>query len=262
MPINKKILSLFTLIFIASGCSFSKKSTDKVVALPTPKPEPVNLISVAKRPYVTLNPLPGRNELAITIHDLKLPANEVEVILEYDRNKGVMDAVYRTFTLDETPFTDTLFMGSKSAGGHITYHDDVIGGNLELRFTGGEEDYALRVPWRYDDQGSPYAQIATSDTTFQLSLDTPINDTKVVVMQSPGLPQNLDKQVISGPYLVRSVNQLPDTIATVSIRLPQDAHQGTIWGWDGEAYQQMDSSLEGRVLSASGPLYQLYVVTE
>lgn len=93
------------------------------------------------------------------------------MVLEYDRNKGVMDAV-----LKETPLTSDLqkeeiFLGSKSAGGHITYHEDVIGGTYTLNFE--NEDYALEESWRYSDAEKSYLEFSTSDGFFQVKLDKP-----------------------------------------------------------------------------------------
>jgi hypothetical protein len=189
-------------------------------------------------------------------------AKEVEVTLEYDRNKGVLDAVVKKFTLDKIPYVDKIFLGSKSSGGATTYHDDVIGGSITLTFSGGDESYALQVPWRYDDTQPHYTQLATTDSKFQLLLNEPMRTPKVLVMESPGLPVKIDEKVIAGPYLVRGVGPLPDINAKITIHLSEVSEKAKLYGFNGQKWQQLDSTLDGRTLTASVPLVETYVVTE
>lgn len=246
---------------LLSGCSlFGKKPVANQPAS-TPPPKPVNLINTTDRPFVTLQPLTARNDIQLVIHDLKKPADEVEVTLEYDRNKGVLDAVLRHFTLSKVPYTDKLFLGSESAGGHVTYHEDVIGGLLRLEFA-GETEYALEVPWRYDDTAKTYSQLSTADAKFQVTLKDPIKQSKVIVMQSPGLPKNVDGTVLAGPYLIRTVGSLPKTTAQVSIRLPEESQTAKMNGWDGTKWTALETKIEGKTVSTNSPLYDVYIVTQ
>jgi hypothetical protein len=230
-------------------------------AAATPKPK-VNLIEIAKRPYVTLEPLSARNELQLTVHTLPLAAKDMEVLLEYDRNKGVMDAVLKSFTLTNLPSVHKIFLGSKSTGGHVTYHDDVVGGKLVLTFSGQDEPYSLEVPWRYDDTQPRYTQISTSDLKFQLILDEPYRTPKILVMQSPGLPTAVDGQVLAGPYLVRGVGVLPNITGQLTIRLPQAEPEARLLIFDGQTWQPQTSTVTDHTLTASVPLASVYVVVK
>jgi hypothetical protein len=262
---NKQVLgiSLALLMLVAViGMLKPGRAEDDSGAKPTPKPEPVNVIPVSQRPYVTLQPKSARNQLELIIHDLKLPAEAVEVTLEYDRNKGILDAVLRNFSLDTIPLVEALFMGSESAGGHITYHDDVVGGLLHLEFE-GDESYALEVPWRYDDTQTEYSQISTADQKFQVELTKPIKTSKVLVMQSPGLPLEAEGEVIAGPYLFRTPGSLPDTDITVKFRLPEATSEAKLLGFDGAAWQPLEATVDGKQLTATEvPVYEVYVVTK
>jgi hypothetical protein len=200
--------------------------------------------------------------LEFVIHDLKISADEVEVTLEYDRNKGVMDAILREFDINKVPLTQDLFMGSKSAGGHITYHDDVVGGTLHLEFR-GDEPYALEVPWRYDDTLPKYSEIATADLKFQVEFEEPYQTKKILVMQSPGLPLEIDGEVVAGPYLFRGEVALPTTgTVHLKIRLPEDNMTAKLYGFDGERWQLIDSLIDGKTLSADAGIYYTYVVVK
>ena len=261
----RKLISLGVVIIVAgvlfSGCKLGKaKDEQKPVAESTPKPK-VNLIDIKERPYVSLQPLQSRNELQFVISNLPKKASSVEVILEYDRNKGVLDAVLKNFSLPAIPYADKLFMGSKSSGGHITFHEDVIGGTLTLNFT-GPENYSVQVPWRYDDTQPHYTQVATADQKFQMVLDKPFRTPKIVIMQSPGLPSPVDGTLVAGPYLIRGVGPLPVMDAKLTIHLPQTEEGYKLMGFNGQKWQQFDSVLEGRTLTATVPLVETYVVIQ
>lgn len=263
---KKTYIPIIILVIAAVGAGIfflsraSKTNSNPQAGPATPPPKPVNLIPVSERPYVTLAPLTSRNDLQIVIHDLKKAAGEVEVTLEYDRNKGVLDAVLRHFRLDKLPYTDTIFMGSKSAGGHITYHDDVIGGKLLLEFE-GENEYALEVPWRYDDTQKQYDKLSTTDGKFQVSLATPIKQSKILVMQSPGLPGKIEGELLAGPYLFRSVGQLPKLEATVAIRLAEENQAAVIMGWDGAKWTELKTTIEGKTATTTDTVKEAYIVT-
>jgi hypothetical protein len=228
-----------------------------VVNAPKPK---VNLIDIKDRPYVTLQPLTARNELQLTVHTLPLAAAEVEVLLEYDRNKGVEDAVVKNFSLSTIPSINKIFLGSKSAGGHTTYHDDVVGGDLTMTFSADDEDYSLQVPWRYDDTQQRYTQITTRDRYFELILDEPYRTPKILVMQSPGLPAPVDGEVVAGPYLVRGVGVLPKLTGQLTMRLPQAEPEAKLVIFNGQTWQEQSASVEGHIVTATVPLADAYMV--
>jgi hypothetical protein len=244
-----------------AGCG-TKKTASKTEATPAPTPKvSVNLIDIKERPYVTLQPLSDRNMLEFKVQTLPKKATDVEVLLEYDRNKGVLDAVLKNFTLSKIPYTDKLFLGSKSAGGATTYHDDVIGGTLTLTFN-GDDTYAVQVPWRYDDTQPHYTELATTDMKFQLTLDQPFRTSKIVVMQSPGLPAAISGQVIAGPYLVRGVGPLPTNQGKLSIRLTDEVAKPKVFSFNGQKWQEYTATVTGRTVTATVPLAEAYVVTQ
>jgi hypothetical protein len=221
---------------------------------------PVNLIAVEQRPYVEIIPLADRNKLQLVIHERKKAAETVEVVLEYDRNEGVMDAVLKEFSLTSDVQKEEIFLGSKSAGGHITYHEDVIGGTYTLNFA--NEDYALKESWRYSDTEKAFSEFSTSDGFFQVKLDKPYQTGKIVVMKSPGYPGDVDGEIIAGPYLFRGVGNLPDTVADVTIRTSEESGEAKLLGWDGTKWQVIEAQVSGRSVTANTSAYQVFMVTK
>lgn len=261
------IVSVLVVVLGLTGFGWVKNQSKSPVSAPQkpqPKPTmaPVNLIDVAERPYVTLQPLTSRNDLALTIHHLPKKADSVEVTLEYDRNQGVLDAVLKQFPLSFLPLKETIFLGSKSAGGHITYHDDVVGGTMTLQFMGGKDGYALKVPWRYADTQKEYTDLSTSDGFFQITFNPPIKQPKIIVMQSPGAPEGLKGDLIAGPYLVTTVGVLPQTTANLKIRLSETADSAKLMAYNQGKWQTLESTLDGKTLTAETPLVECFVVVK
>ena len=253
------LLAVVLLIGIFASSNNNGDSNPEIT--PTPKPEPVNVIPIKERPYITLKPMISRNVLEFTIHNLPKKADNVEVTLEYDRNEGVLDAILREFKIEKVPLTHDLFMGSKSAGGHVTYHDDVIGGTLHLEFE-GDDPYALEVPWRYDDTLPKYSELSTADGKFQVELDEAFRTKKIVVMQSPGIPVPIKGDILAGPYLFRGENLLPTTQASIKMRLSEENPQATLFGFNGEEWIQIKSQVEGKTISAEADIFDAYIVVE
>ena len=259
---NKKLLAgigVVLVLILGGWWWFGRGGEVETPRAERPK-QPVNVIPIEERPYVTLQPLVGRNLLEVTIHTLPKEAETVELILEYDRNKGVMDAVLYTYLLTSIPYTDEAFLGSKSAGGHTTYHDDVIGGMIVMNFE--DSDYALEFPWRYIDSEDSYEQLSTTDGRFQLVLEKPILKSKVIVMETSGLPSEVEGEFIAGPYFVSTVGDLPDTTASIQIRILEDSDSVTILGWDGEEWVEYETSVDGKTVTAEGPLLSTFVVVK
>lgn len=260
---NIIIICLAVVVLILAGVFiFTKKDTAQPVSN-TPKPTPApkyNLIPVSQRPYISLTPLTARNELQFEIFNLPLEATAVDVALEYDRNEGVWDSVLRTFSISQLPFQDNFFMGSKSAGGHITYHDDVIGGDIVMEFSGGEQDYDLKTLWRYDDTQSPYQQFSTADGKFQISFDQPYQTPKMLAMLSPGSPKPVESQIVAGPYLFRGVTPYTDSLE-LTIRLDQATDSAQLIGWDGQAWQSIESQLVDKTVTAETTYFDAYLIT-
>lgn len=260
--IQKSIgIGIAFMLLIGGGVwAFTRKPQVEIVAPPSKKPKKaVNVIPLEERPYVSIQPLQARNMLEVTIHDLKKAAKSVEITLEYDRNKGVLDAVLNSFALDKTPLVEQMFLGSKSAGGATTFHDDVIGGTVTLDFS--DDDYTLEVPWRYDDTKTSYDALSTTDGKFQITFEKPLKATKVLVMQSPGLPIETDGKVLSGPYFVGMVGSLPENTAEVKLRLSEESSSATIYGLDGGKWVKYETTTDGKTATAKGKLVSTYIAT-
>ena len=81
-------------------------------------------------------------------------------------------------------------------------------------------------------------------------------------MQSPGLPKNLEGEVLSGPYLFSGVGPLPDTTGDITMRLSKPTETATLYGWDGTDWTEIPSTHDGKQLKATSELYEVYVVME
>ena len=217
--------------------------------------EPVNVIDVAQRPYMSVKPA-GTNNIVVAVNQLNKPATEMEYELEY-QSGSLLQGAFGQIEVTELPVTEKILLGSCSAGGACTYHKDVTGGKLLTRFTGGEEKYILQSEWRYYENNAD-GKYSSRDAKFQL--ETEDLSGYVIVANSPGYPEGLEKAVISDIYSLGAASL--NGSGQLSIRAAAESATATIMGYDGTEWTEFETTVEGKVASAEVELMELYLVVE
>jgi len=250
------------IVLIAAGLAYSNlrakptEAEEEAIVKPVEK---VNLIPVEERPYVSITPNQNGRNLVITLHDMKKPAQKAEVEVEYQTGELLQGAML-PLDLVKLPSSADMLLGSCSAGGKCTYHENVTGGSILLRFT-GDEKYALKNDWAFIENKDKETSFVSRDSKFRVEGDGLAKIAYGVILQTPGLPENVEQSVISAPYAIDLSSPLKGTV-TVSIRLTTDATEATMLGWDGKAWNELKTTVNEKVATASGPLYEAYVVVE
>jgi len=221
--------------------------------------EPVNQIDVSERPYVEIVPLADGRNLDLVVHAVKKDASSVEYELEYQAGT-LLQGAFGLIELQSFPSTTRLLLGSCSAGGACTYHEDVQGGTLVLRFE-GPETYALKQEWRYfDNYGNTQSEFASKDAKFQVESTALGKQRFVIIYNSPGYPEGLEGTVVSDPYTISSSSTLSGT-AELTMRATEEGDL-TIMGYDGTDWQSFETTTDGKTATATVDLMKLYVVTK
>ena len=257
------IAGLIGLIVIIAGVlaftNLRARQANIEEAKPVKPVEKVNLIPVEERPYVSILPNQNGRNLVITIHDLKKPADEAEVEVEYQTGELLQGAML-PMELNEFPNSVDMLLGSCSAGGKCSYHEDVTGGSLLLRFL-GDEKYALKNDWAFIENTDKETTFVSRDSKFRIEGAGLARVTHAVILQSPGLPQNVEKRLLSAPYAVQLASPNRGEVS-VSIRLNEDVADATILGWDGQAWEELATTVADKQATGSGPLYEAYIAVE
>lgn len=266
---NKKLLGPIVaglLILAAAGFGVSKiisylkpsdsdQQKNKVA-------EQVNVIPVSERPYVQISPQADGRNIILIVKDLKSPAETVEYELEY-QSGTLLQGAFGFIDLASVPAQEQVLLGSCSAGGKCSYHEDVQGGKLLLRFLQGEDKYVLRSDWRYLENSEDEAQVSSKDAKFQLESDELSDQAYIVVYNSPGYPEGLEGTVVSEVYSLATSSTL-DGEGELSIRSSAEGENLTlvIMGWDGTEWQEFDTEIQDKTASATVDLMELYVVVQ
>lgn len=224
---------------------------------PTKKREQLNQIPVEERPYVTIAPVGSRN-LDLTVHTVKKDATSVEYELEYQAGT-LLQGAFGKLDLGPVPITEDVLLGSCSAGGSCTYHEDVRGGTMLLRFDGGESRYALKQDWKYLP-ATRETQIASEDSKFQLEADGLASAGVIVLYNTPGYPEGLEGTPVSDPYSLQASGTLSGT-GSLTMRAAEEGDL-KIMGWDGEAWQEFTGEVDGKSITAEVDLLELYIVVQ
>lgn len=220
---------------------------------------PVNQIPISERPYVTLAPSQNGRNIQITLYDVKLPAKEAEYEIEYETGDLVQGA-YGVIDVNDIPYTEDILLGSCSAGGKCTYHENVTGGELFLMFS-GENEYALENGWAFIENSASETAFSSRDSKFRLQGEGLTTSDYLIIYNTPGLPKNVENALLSAPYSVFSSSPVNGEVE-IAIRMSEEREQATILGWDGEEWIELDTTVENKMAAATAPLFEAYVVVE
>lgn len=261
---TKIIVGLVLLILVGGGVFFATRGSD------TPEPEaaqgkkktkitePVNVIPMSERPYILVSPTADKRNVTIAVDALKKEATDVDYELEY-QSGSLLQGAFGLITLDSLPATTKILLGSCSAGGACTYHEDVQGGSLTTRFS-GTENYALKTDWKYIELTDGESEISSRDAKFQLS-GADIADIDIaIIADSSGVPAGLEGTPVSAPYTLQTVPTLSGT-ASLSIRANEEGEL-SIAGWNGEEWTVFETTIDGKTATAEVKLMELYVVVK
>lgn len=221
--------------------------------------EPVNVIPVSERPYVSIRPLADGRNLVININQLNKPAQKADYELEY-QSGTMLQMIMGMIELDNLPVSKQELLGTCSAGGACTYHENITGGNLLLRFTDESEgSYVVKSDWRWFDNRDRSSEIASRDAKFQLSSTALAAQRYAVVFNSPGYPQGVEGEVIADNYAVSTSTVLTGT-GQLTIRTNEESASATIVGFDGSEWHEFKTTVDGRQAEAEVELMQFYTV--
>lgn len=220
--------------------------------------QPMNVIDVKDRPYVRILPQADGRNLDLVVHTVNKPAEAMEYELEYQAG-SLLQGAFGELDLASLPSTKRILLGSCSAGGACTYHEDVKGGSLVSRFS-GPEDYALKQDWRYLDNKAKETAVSSKDAKFQLDAKNMAQQRFIVIFNSPGYPEGLTGTPVSDPYSLETSSTLSGE-GELTMRATEEGEL-TIMGWDGSKWQEFDTTVEGKEAKATVALLPLYLVVK
>lgn len=259
---KRKLILLIPVMVLLSGCSlFRKKQVEEEPQQRSLITEPVNIIPVAQRPYITITPNQSGRNVTLAVEQLNKLATEAEFELEYTAGTLIQGA-FGSFDLTEGSGEYEILLGSCSTGGTCSYHEDVKGGSATLSLS-GDESYAVKLNWRYQASADADGAFGTQDQKFQISGEDLFADSAfVVTAETSGPPASVTGEIIAGPFGIFPSNGIDDSSeAEVTIRTNEEA-AATVLGWDGSDWQVLEAEIDGKSVTVTGPVYQAYVVTK
>ena len=253
-------IALVVVGLALAGYFFFIKGGQPSATAPRPTPlEPVNTIDVKDRPYVTLAPTvggkhPQGREVTLTLTATALNSKSVEYELEYQAGSLLQGVFGRIDLAEETlPVSKDLLLGSCSAGGKCSYHEDVTGGTLTLRFRGGDQDFALKGEWNFQNMADREGKFSSRDGKFQLDTGkTGLPSAAIVLIaQTMGLPAAVEGDILSGPYGVFTNNHKLKGPAQLTMRLSEDVTTAKLLGFTGKTWKEYKSQVSDKTLTAT-----------
>ena len=250
---RKTLVPLTIFALVLSGCTLFGKGKPESSQGKGGAPEPVNEIPVKERPYATVIPRADGREVSISVTTLQ-GASQVEYELEYQAGTLLQGAFGKIdFSKEQAPVVRQILLGSCSAGGKCSYHENVNGGTLLLRYKNGKTT-ALKGEWNFQIAGKQKGHFNSRDAKF--NFDTGDKDlsaqTFVIVAQTMGLPGPIDGEVVGGPYAVflpSGVSLSKGKQYTMSLRISGD-QKATLFAWTEGRWAPLKTGQEGKTLTA------------
>ncbi|MBT4124296.1 MAG: hypothetical protein HN981_04865 [Candidatus Pacebacteria bacterium] len=261
---NKKtmIIGLVVLLLVGGGIFFLKKDKTSDTPATTQKKKlslPTNVIPVSERPYLTLLPSADGRYITIGIENLKKEAGEMSYEIEYQTG-SMLQGFQGLLSLDKLPSSEKKLFGSQSAGGAITYHEDIKGGSLLTRYTEGSEPYALKSDWKYIENTKRETAFSSKDAKFQIDGKTLAQQRYLIIFNTPGYPEGVPGEVASEVYSLTSSGSLTGE-AELTIRSNEEGEL-KIAAWDGEEWMTYEGEVDDKMITATVDLVELYVVVK
>lgn len=267
---NKKVIVpvIIVLILALAGGIFAltrPKPVEPPAVVEAPKKkkitEPINVLDVANRPYVQIKPHADGRNLSLVVNQVKKEATDFDYELEYQAG-SLLQGAFGNLVVATLPATEKILLGSCSAGGACTYHEDVRGGTLLMRYN-GPENYALKSDWRYFINSKRETAFVSKDSKFKIDATALGKQSYVVVYNSPGYPGELTGQLVSEIYSLTSNADLSGE-ASISIRASEEGEL-KIMAWNGQTWQELDTTIDSedsKLAVAKGKLLEVYVVVK
>lgn len=255
-------IGLVSLIVILGGVFFfnKNKTTDTPAEIQKKKLSlPMNVIPVAERPYLTLLPSADGHYITIGIENLKKEAGEMSYEIEYQTG-SMLQGFQGLLSLDKMPSSEKKLFGSQSAGGAITYHEDIKGGSLLTRYTEGSEPYALKSDWKYIENTKRETAFSSKDAKFQIDGKTLAQQRYLIIFNTPGYPEGIPGEIASEVYSLTSSGSLAGE-ADLTIRANEEGEL-KIAAWDGEDWITYEGEVDSKMITATVDLAELYVVVK
>lgn len=218
--------------------------------------EPENILPVAERPVIYLVPKADGHNIDIIIQEVKKAATDAEYTMEYQTGT-LVQAQENIISLASLPATETVFLGSCSAGGKCTFHEDIGGGSLRTRFA-GDQSYVLRQDWKYIDNTEKESAFSSKDAFFQIESEDLASQRYLIIFNNPGYPEGLTGTPVSDPYVIQGSSAISGK-ATLTVRATQEGNL-VLMGWDGKEWHEFEGTVDGKSVTAEVELMPLYIV--
>lgn len=220
--------------------------------------EPENILPVAERPVIYLIPKADGHNIEIIINTVKKTATDAEYTLEYQTGT-LVQAQENVISLASLPVTENVFLGTCSAGGKCTFHEDVQGGSLRTRFA-ADQSYVLKSDWKYIDNKAKEDAFSSRDAKFQITSDDLADQRYVIIFNTPGYPEDLKGTPVSDPYTLNGSSELSGS-GELTIRANEEGELA-IMGWDGETWHEFKGTVDGKMVTAKVDLMSLYIAVK
>lgn len=258
---NRNLIIALSIAALAGVIFFFLRKPKTETTAENPKASlPINTIPVTDRPFVILTPDSSGRNITITLDNTTLD-ELIEYELVYsagDKQEGAFGRI--NLATETQPVEKKLLLGSQSGGGKITYHEGVTGGSLTITY----EDIRLKENFNFLHYDSDKKSYSSVDSRFQVSFsDKDLKDNAVIIMmKSFGLPDELEGEILAGPYAVLTASGAYPEIATILLSQESlgEGINPSVFGFTEGEWVKLDSTQEVRSFNVVDPETNIFAI--
>lgn len=249
------IIAFSILTIAATGFFFWLRSGSRKEEEISPKTTPrkvsrINQLAQDKRPFVQLvpHPDPARCDgISLLIDNLRNNETLAEYELEYMAGP-LIQGVFGRRNFTEAAEHKPLELGSCSKG-KCTCDTNISGGSLTLRFA-ADEEYTLKGDFSYQNVSEANGVITSRDVKLSLDVGSALPaSTTVIIASTFGLPEDMDGEVVSGPYGIFAPKGVtPRGPMELSVQTKEE--NVSLYFWDGTSWKKLSSEVENGKITA------------
>lgn len=191
-------------LFIVTGLLLSACNSKNVSKTPPTRQihQLINALPVAKRPFLVILPHSTAKLLSLYLDRVGDSYKQLTIDLEYLSGNALKGGRTTIDLPKAMPYSQAFLLGSCSSGGKCSFDTDLISGDIKNKLDDGSETLnVLKSDFVFVNKG----EVISTDGRVTYT-PTNIKQKDQIMMDTQGLPKDVDGQLAYNPIAISAVN--------------------------------------------------------
>ncbi len=273
MKKNKILIIVSLLLALGIGAFFLFRNNNAPVE-ETEQPEEkrqvqnINTKAIKERPYLSLTPSANGGEIFLSLNNYQAQMAEYEIEYQAANDAGgtiIQGGIGRIdLSKASNPTEPKEFCFCSQSKGVKKYDTGVSAGSYFIHFSGGVEEYSLKGDFtigKYADEDSVFTS-RNSKAILEIPQNEVSANTPIIVADPLGLPGNIDKEIVEGPYAFFAPSGTEINEANLTMRTKEDTTNLQLYAWNNqtEEWEKLEFDTEDTTITAEVEMLTTYIL--